>query len=56
MKNYDLVIDLLADKIKEKNETIMLMKYQIDDLKKRLETAEYNLNPPPENAKKLEIR
>lgn len=56
MKNTDLLVDLLTDKIKEQGETIELMKWQIDDLKKKLDEAEYHLDPSPEKAKKLEIR
>jgi hypothetical protein len=56
MKNYELIIDILTDLINEQNSTIKLMKWQIEDLKKQLETAEYHLDPTPEKAKKIEIR
>lgn len=56
MKNYETVIDILTDKIKEQSDTINLMQWQIDDLKKKLDEAEYHLDPSPEKAKKLEIR
>lgn len=56
MKNYELIIDILTDLINDQNSTIALMKWQIDDLKKKLETAEYHLDPTPEKATKIEIR
>lgn len=54
MKNYDLVIDLMADKIKEQGETIALMKWQIDNLKKKLAAAECHTVKPSEQG--IEIR
>lgn len=56
MKNYNLVIDVMADKIKSNEATIEFLKWQIADLEKKLAEAEYHLNPTPEKAKKLEIR
>lgn len=56
MKNYETVIDLLADKIKEQETDIYLLKYQVEELKRQLAEAERHLNPPPETAKEFEIR
>lgn len=56
MKNYELIIDILTDLINEQNSTIKLMKWQIEDLQKKLDAAEYHLDPTPEKASKIEIR
>ena len=55
-EQYEPILAALSDKLKEKDATIALMKWQIDDLKKKLEEAEYHLDPTPEKAKKIEIR
>ena len=56
MTNYELVIDLMAEKIKSQNGEISLLKWKIENLKKKLEMAEYHLDPTPEKAQELEIR
>lgn len=56
MNNYDLVIDILAEKIKEKDGEIFLLKYRIDDLEEKLKEAESHINKPSEKTAKLEIR
>lgn len=54
MNNYDLVIDLLAEKIKEKDGEIFILKYRIDDLEKQLEEAKSH--KPSEKTANIEIR
>lgn len=56
MKNFDLILDILADKIAEKDREILLLKWKVDDLVKKLEDAECHINSTPEQAKQLEIR
>lgn len=55
-EKYEVLLGELAEKLKEKNDTISLLNWQIADLKKKLAEAEYFLDPTPEKAKKLEIR
>lgn len=55
-KQYETILGLLADKVKEQSETIALQEYYIGDLKKKLAEAEYHLNPNGEKPKTLEIR
>lgn len=54
MNNYDLVIDILAEKIKEKDGEIFLLKYRIDDLEEKLKEAESH--KPSEKTANIEIR
>lgn len=54
MKNYDLVIDLMADKIKQQDGEISVLKWQVDDLKKKL--AEAEASPAKQTKTKIEIR
>lgn len=39
-EKYEILLAELADVLKKKNETIILQNYEIDGLKKKLETAE----------------
>lgn len=55
-EKYDILLGELAEKLKEKNDTISLQNWEIESLKKKLKEAEYHLDPTPEKAKKLEIR
>lgn len=56
MNNYELILDILADKIKDNEATIALMKWQIEDLKKKLAEAEALLPSKKTINAKLEIR
>lgn len=55
-EQYEAIIGLLIDKIKEQEQKIALREWQIEDVKKQLAEAEYHLNPTPEKAQHLEIR
>lgn len=56
MKNYQIVLDALAEKIKKLESDNYIKDIQIEALKKKLAEAEYHLDPTPAKAKKLEIR
>lgn len=47
-ERYELIIDVLTEKVKAQGETIALQEWQITGLRERLEAAEFKLN---ENAK-----
>lgn len=55
-EQYSAILSALADKINEQSNKILLQKWEIDDLKKKLAEAEHHLNPTEASAKKLEIR
>lgn len=55
-KQYDVVLSALADKIIEKDKTILLQQWEIEDLKQKLTEAEKHLKPTEANGIKLEIR
>lgn len=55
-EQYDVVLSALADKMIEKDKTILLQQWEIEDLKQKLAEAEKHLKPTKANAKKLEIR
>ena len=44
-KQYETIIELLTDKVREQATTISLQKWQIDSLTAKLAEAEYHLNP-----------
>ena len=53
-ERYDVLLAELAEKLKEKNDKILMQSYEISSLKAKLEEAEIILFN--ENDKKLEIR
>lgn len=55
-EQYKAILSALADKLNEKDREIQLQKWQIEDLKKKLATAETHLNPSVAKEPKLEIR
>lgn len=55
-KQYETILGLMADKIAELTATNSLQAWQIEDLKRKLQEAEYHLNPHGEKPKTLEIR
>lgn len=56
-QQYDTILGLLADKVKEQSETIALQGYHIETLKKKLAEAEIHLNHlEKERSEKNEIR
>lgn len=55
-KQYETILALLADKVKEQETKIGYLEWENDDLKKKLAEAEHHLNPTEASAKKLEIR
>ena len=56
-QQYNIILGLLTDKIKEQEDTLTLQKWQIEDLKKKLAEAEYHLNPcGKKRPAELEIR
>lgn len=55
-ERYELLLDVLTEKIKTQATEIIVQKWQIEELQKKLAEAEYHLNPSPEKAKNLEIR
>ena len=55
-KQYETILAVLADKVKEQERQIGFLTWQNDDLKKKLAEAERHLNPTEASAKKLEIR
>lgn len=55
-KQYETILAMLADKVKEQETTIGYLKWENEDLKKKLAEAEHHLNPTEASAKKLEIR
>ena len=48
---YEIILGVLAEKLKEKDDTITLQKWQIEELEKKLQVAEYYL----ETANKQEV-
>lgn len=55
-KQYETILALLADKVKEQETKIGYLEWENNDLKKKLAEAEHHLNPTEASAKKLEIR
>ena len=55
-KQYETILALLADKVKEQETKIGYLEWENGDLKKKLAEAEHHLNPTEASAKKLEIR
>ena len=55
-QQYETILGLMADKIKEQEGTINFQKIQLSLLKEKLDEAEYHLNPHGEKPKTLEIR
>lgn len=56
-QQYETILSALADKIKEQETKISVQDWQISELKKALEKAEYHLNPAgKECPATLEIR
>lgn len=49
-EQYDIILNTLAEKIKDQQTTIFLQRYQIEDLEKRLAEAERRPNPNGEKA------
>ena len=50
-EQFEILLGVLAEKLQEKDETITLQKWQIEDLEKKLQVAEYYL----ETANKQEV-
>lgn len=55
-ERYEVLLDVLTEKIKKQEDDLLFKEIQIADLKKKLAEAEYHLDPTPAKAKKLEIR
>ena len=43
-ERYEIIIDVLATKVKEQGEQIALQEWQITGLREKLEAAEYKIN------------
>ena len=56
-KQYEAILSALADKLLDKETTITVQHYQIEELQKRLDEAEWLLDPAgKEKPATLEIR
>lgn len=55
-QQYETILGLLADKVKELETANGILEWQVKDLKERLAEAEYHLNPNGEKPKTLEVR
>lgn len=55
-ERYEVILNLLIEKIKKQEDDLLFKDIQLEDLKKKLAEAEYHLNPSSANAKKLVIR
>lgn len=55
-QQYETILGLLADKVKELETANGILKWQVKNLEERLAEAEYHLNPNGEKPKTLEVR
>lgn len=55
-EQYGAILSALADALNEKDNTILLQKWRIEELEKALAEAEAHLPPNGEKPKTLEIR
>lgn len=55
-QQYETILGLLADKVKELETANGILEWQVKNLKERLAEAEYHLNPNGEKPKTLEVR
>ena len=55
-QQYETILGLLADKVKELETENGILKWQVKNLEERLAEAEYHLNPNGEKPKTLEVR
>ena len=55
-QQYETILGLLADKVKELDTANGILKWQVKNLEERLAEAEYHLNPNGEKPKTLEVR
>lgn len=55
-QQYETILGLLADKVKELETANEILKWQVKNLEERLAEAEYHLNPNGEKPKTLEVR
>ena len=51
-ERYDIVIDALAEKLKEKSSKIAIQEWQITDLRRQLAEAEHKIKELEKGAKK----
>lgn len=55
-QQYETILGLLADKVKDLETENGILKWQVKNLEERLAEAEYHLNPNGEKPKTLEVR
>lgn len=53
-ERYELIIDVLTEKVKTQGETIALQEWNLTALRERLEAAEFKLNEQAKESAKLE--
>lgn len=55
-KQYETILGLLADKVKELETANGILEWKVKSLEETLAEAEYHLNPNGERPKTLEVR
>ena len=55
-ENYETILTVLSDKVKDQELKIGYLQWENSDLKRKLAEAEHHLNPTEASAKRLEIR
>lgn len=55
-QQYETILGLLADKVKDLETANGILEWQVKNIKERLAEAEYHLNPNGEKPKTLEVR
>lgn len=55
-EHYNAILTTLADKLLEQQNTILIQKWKIEDLEKKLAEAQKNIDSKGEKPKTLEIR